>query len=200
VLQFCGPCNALQLRLWPLPGCSRAALGAKQQKTVLIMMSNTGGGHKASAEALKQAFEETYGSKYRVSVAPGCVLAMSAPQCALRGVHGAVCERVPVLPLTRLPGACHCRRRARARLLHAPVHQVLVVDMWEQHTPAPFNQLPSSYSFLVQHGWLWRATYHMLNPPAVHLPYMSTIHMFTARQLHQAFDMWVRACSGVRLA
>jgi 1,2-diacylglycerol 3-beta-galactosyltransferase len=29
-------------------------------------MSNTGGGHKASAEALKQAFEETYGDKYKV--------------------------------------------------------------------------------------------------------------------------------------
>lgn len=30
------------------------------------MMSNTGGGHKASAEALKQVFEEKYGNKYRV--------------------------------------------------------------------------------------------------------------------------------------
>jgi 1,2-diacylglycerol 3-beta-galactosyltransferase len=30
------------------------------------MMSNTGGGHKASAEALQQAFEEKYGDKYKV--------------------------------------------------------------------------------------------------------------------------------------
>lgn len=30
------------------------------------MMSNTGGGHKASAEALQQAFQELYGDKYKV--------------------------------------------------------------------------------------------------------------------------------------
>lgn len=65
-LQFCGPSNAFHLRLWPLPGFSRATASSKKQKTVLIMMSNTGGGHKASAEALAQAFQEKYGDKYRV--------------------------------------------------------------------------------------------------------------------------------------
>lgn len=33
---------------------------------VLIMMSNTGGGHRASAEALKDAFHEKYGNAYEV--------------------------------------------------------------------------------------------------------------------------------------
>lgn len=37
------------------------------RKTILIMMSNTGGGHKASAEALQQAFREEHGDKYKVS-------------------------------------------------------------------------------------------------------------------------------------
>lgn len=67
--------------------------------------------------------------------------------------------------------------------------QVLIVDMWQEHTPFPFNKLPDSYSFLVNHGWMWRLTYNMLQPPALHLPYMATIHTFTANQLHQAFDM-----------
>jgi hypothetical protein len=33
---------------------------------MLIMMSNTGGGHRASAEAIKQAVEELHGDKYEV--------------------------------------------------------------------------------------------------------------------------------------
>lgn len=128
----CGPSNAFQLRLWPLPGFSRSSASSKSQKTILIMMSNTGGGHKASAEALKQAIEEKYGNKYRV----------------------------------------------------------LVVDMWAEHTPYPFSELPNSYSFLVQHGFLWRFTYHLLQPRMVHMPYMSGIHAFTASHLHKAFDMY----------
>jgi hypothetical protein len=42
--QFCGPSQALQVRLWPTGNSSRRpAIKDKQQKTVLIMMSNTGG-------------------------------------------------------------------------------------------------------------------------------------------------------------
>lgn len=37
-------------------------------KTILILMSDTGGGHRASAEAIKQAFESEYGDKYRVCI------------------------------------------------------------------------------------------------------------------------------------
>jgi 1,2-diacylglycerol 3-beta-galactosyltransferase len=60
--------------------------------------------------------------------------------------------------------------------------------MWESHTPFPFNQVPNSYSFMVRHGFLWRMAYHSLNPPALHLPYMSAVHAFTAAHLHRAFD------------
>lgn len=35
------------------------------------MMSNTGGGHRASAEAIKAAFQEKYGDEYEVG--PQCV-------------------------------------------------------------------------------------------------------------------------------
>jgi hypothetical protein len=40
----------------------------KPRKTVLILMSDTGGGHRASAEAIKATFELEYGDEYKVSV------------------------------------------------------------------------------------------------------------------------------------
>lgn len=67
--------------------------------------------------------------------------------------------------------------------------QVLIVDMWVEHTPWPFNQLPNSYSFMVHHGWMWRFAYHSIQPPMVHMPYMSCIHAFTGSHLGKAFDM-----------
>jgi len=42
----------------------------KVQKRVLILMSDTGGGHRASAEALKATFELEFGDKYKVSTQP----------------------------------------------------------------------------------------------------------------------------------
>lgn len=38
-----------------------------QPKKVLILMSDTGGGHRASAEAIKAAFHEKFGNEYQVS-------------------------------------------------------------------------------------------------------------------------------------
>ena len=38
----------------------------RTSKRILIMMSNTGGGHRASAEAIKAAFQEKYGDSYEV--------------------------------------------------------------------------------------------------------------------------------------
>lgn len=50
---------------------------------MLIMMTNTGGGHKASAEALKQAFEEKYGDEYKVREPLGvCVCVCAAGRTA----------------------------------------------------------------------------------------------------------------------
>jgi predicted Ser/Thr protein kinase len=47
------------------PLCSE--INQKVSKRILIMMSNTGGGHKASAEAIKAAFLEKYRDDYEVS-------------------------------------------------------------------------------------------------------------------------------------
>ena len=35
-------------------------------KKILILMSDTGGGHRASAQAIKAGFEQTYGKKFQV--------------------------------------------------------------------------------------------------------------------------------------
>lgn len=40
---------------------------AVSPKKVLILMSDTGGGHRASAEAIKAAFNEQFGDEYQVS-------------------------------------------------------------------------------------------------------------------------------------
>ncbi|KAL0299999.1 UNVERIFIED_CONTAM: Monogalactosyldiacylglycerol synthase 2, chloroplastic [Sesamum angustifolium] len=40
-------------------------IGAERTKNVLILMSDTGGGHRASAEAIRDAFQLEYGDEYR---------------------------------------------------------------------------------------------------------------------------------------
>ncbi|XP_009416857.2 probable monogalactosyldiacylglycerol synthase 3, chloroplastic [Musa acuminata AAA Group] len=45
-----------------------AQIGADRTKNVLILMSDTGGGHRASAEAIRDAFRIEFGDEYRVFV------------------------------------------------------------------------------------------------------------------------------------
>lgn len=42
-------------------------LGVERTKNILILMSDTGGGHRASAEAIRDAFKIQYGDKYKVN-------------------------------------------------------------------------------------------------------------------------------------
>nr|CAD1825031.1 unnamed protein product [Ananas comosus var. bracteatus] len=94
-------------------------------KKVLILMSDTGGGHRASAEAIKAAFNEEFGDDY----------------------------------------------------------QVFITDLWTDHTPWPFNQLPRSYNFLVKHGTLWKMTYYGTAPRLVHQPHFAATATFIAREV-----------------
>ncbi|CAK9133798.1 unnamed protein product [Ilex paraguariensis] len=94
-------------------------------KKVLILMSDTGGGHRASAEAIKAAFNEEFGDEY----------------------------------------------------------QVFVTDLWTDHTPWPFNQLPRSYNFLVKHGPLWKMTYYASAPRLVHQSNFAATSTFIAREV-----------------
>ncbi|KAF5482248.1 hypothetical protein F2P56_002834, partial [Juglans regia] len=43
-------------------------IGAERTKNVLILMSDTGGGHRASAEAIRNAFQIEFGDEYRIFV------------------------------------------------------------------------------------------------------------------------------------
>lgn len=43
-------------------------LGADRPKNVLVLMSDTGGGHRASAEAIRDAFSLEFGDEYRVRI------------------------------------------------------------------------------------------------------------------------------------
>lgn len=48
-------------------GLALNGVEAETPKKVLILMSDTGGGHRASAEAIKAAFHEEFGDEYQVS-------------------------------------------------------------------------------------------------------------------------------------
>lgn len=98
---------------------------ADKKKRVLILMTDTGGGHRASAEAIKTTFELEYGDEY----------------------------------------------------------QVTITDLWTEHTPWPFNQLPRSYSFLVKHNTLWKATFHGTAPRFIHQPHFAFTSVFIARKV-----------------
>ncbi|KAG5225173.1 MGDG synthase type family protein [Salix suchowensis] len=94
-------------------------------KRVLILMSDTGGGHRASAEAIKAAFNEEFGDDY----------------------------------------------------------QVFITDLWSEHTPWPFNQLPRSYNFLVKHKALWKMTYYGTAPRVIHQSNFAATSTFIAREV-----------------
>ncbi|CAN8229764.1 unnamed protein product [Cochlearia groenlandica] len=96
-------------------------------KKVLILMSDTGGGHRASAEAIRAAFNQEFGDEY----------------------------------------------------------QVFITDLWTDHTPWPFNQLPRSYNFLVKHGTLWKMTYYGTAPRLIHQSNFAATSTFIAREIAQ---------------
>eukprot|EP00803_Ostreobium_quekettii_P005073 evm.model.scf_277.5 EVM.evm.TU.scf_277.5 scf_277:33010-37549(+) len=53
---------------WPFKNASGAWNTRNRRKKVMIIMSNTGGGHKASAQALKAGFQQLYGSTFEVDI------------------------------------------------------------------------------------------------------------------------------------
>ncbi|CAN7015439.1 unnamed protein product [Brassica rapa subsp. trilocularis] len=108
-------------------GLPLSGVEADGPKKVLILMSDTGGGHRASAEAIKAAFNQEFGDEY----------------------------------------------------------QVFITDLWTDHTPWPFNQLPRSYNFLVKHGTLWKMTYYGTAPRVIHQSNFAATSTFIAREIAQ---------------
>ncbi|MBA0845682.1 hypothetical protein Goarm_022979 [Gossypium armourianum] len=107
-------------------------------KKVLILMSDTGGGHRASAEAIKAAFNEEFGDEYQLTF---------------------------------------------ALYVKSSILQVFVTDLWSDHTPWPFNQLPKTYNFLVKHGSLWRLTYYGTAPRLIYQSNFAATSTFIAREV-----------------
>lgn len=63
-----GASAAAACPLWPLRGGARPSRRSSGLTRVLILMSDTGGGHRASAEALRAGFQQLYGDKYKIDV------------------------------------------------------------------------------------------------------------------------------------
>jgi len=113
-------------------GDDEVVAAERGHKKVLILMSDTGGGHRASAEALKATFALEYGEEYEVTV----------------------------------------------------------IDLWKEHTPWPFNQLPKSYSFLVKHETLWKMAFYGTKPRFVHQPQMAATSAFVAREVAKGLYLY----------
>lgn len=96
----------------------------------MVLMSDTGGGHRASAEALQAGFEQLYGDDFQVDY----------------------------------------------------------VDVWTDHTPYPFNQLPKTYSFMVRNSLMWRIGYYGQQPRFIHVPTQTVSSLFVSKQVAAAFD------------
>ncbi|DBB01119.1 hypothetical protein WJX77_006919 [Trebouxia sp. C0004] len=62
-----GSAGAAQLGgFWPFK--SKAKSNGKAKKRVLVLMSDTGGGHRASAEAIRSGFQILYGNQYHLDI------------------------------------------------------------------------------------------------------------------------------------
>ncbi|CAA7036205.1 unnamed protein product [Microthlaspi erraticum] len=64
-------------------------------------------------------------------------------------------------------------------------YQVFITDLWTDHTPWPFNQLPRSYNFLVKHETLWKMTYYGTAPRVIHQSIFAATSTFIAREIAQ---------------
>jgi hypothetical protein len=71
---------------------------------------------------------------------------------------------------------------------HGLCEQVDSVDIWTNHTPYPFNQLPKTYSFMVRNSLIWRIGYYGQQPRFIHVPTQTVSSLFVSKQVGQAFD------------
>ena len=72
----------------------------------------------------------------------------------------------------------------------ANCRQVDYVDIWTNHTPYPFNQLPRTYSFMVRNSLIWRVGYYGQQPRFIHVPTQTISSLFVSRQVGEAFDRY----------
>lgn len=64
------------------------------------------------------------------------------------------------------------------------------MDIWSNHTPYPFNQLPKTYSFMVEHSLMWRIGYYGQQPRFIHVPTQTISSLFVSKQVGEAFEQY----------
>ena len=62
------------------------------------------------------------------------------------------------------------------------------MDIWSNHTPYPFNQLPKTYSFMVCNSLMWRIGYYGQQPRFIHVPTQTVSSLFVSKQVGKAFQ------------
>ncbi len=97
--------------------------------SILCLSSDTGGGHRASAQALYDCCVTLYGNEFSFNI----------------------------------------------------------VDLWTNHSPWPFCNMPKSYFFLVKHPWLWRLNFRCSEPNFIHEFMFSGYEAIVERRFRQAF-------------
>ena len=64
------------------------------------------------------------------------------------------------------------------------------MDLWSDHTPWPYNQIPKSYSFLVKNSFLWRFGYYTQQPRFVHRTSQRLACPIVRRRINEAYDLY----------
>jgi 1,2-diacylglycerol 3-beta-galactosyltransferase len=128
--------------------------GGKAAKNVLILMSDTGGGHRASAEALRDAFLIEFGDAYQV--------------CWPRPMPFIQYFRSNFFLLAEFS---------------LQLAQVFVRDLGKEYGGWPLNDMERSYKFMIRHLRLWKVTFHGTSPRWVHGVYLAALAYFYAKYI-----------------
>jgi hypothetical protein len=150
---------ALALRDATAISSSAAAAASDEVCTVQILMSDTGGGHRASANALRDAFDVLHPGKFEVGRAacPCCRTRRSLSAYGfIRGVSFAFSSSIAaVLLLVRCPPV-------PVLLSGALFFQVDIVDLYTEYGPFwPYNDYVEMYKRMAANPWSWEAFYRL---------------------------------------
>ena len=80
---------------------------AARRKRILILMSDTGGGHRASAQALRDGFQLQYGDQYQVWPLPSSALPTGSTCTAVASRCKALHARIELFNCMSTAGR-HC--------------------------------------------------------------------------------------------
>ncbi|THG08109.1 hypothetical protein TEA_021300 [Camellia sinensis var. sinensis] len=143
-------------------------IGAERTKNVLILMSDTGGGHRASAEAIRDAFRLEFGDEYRYA---STTLML---ECSNRRFCGYVEFLLRSFMIKLEFGDEY-------EAIELKLFWVVVKDVWKEYTGWPLNDMERSYKFMIKHVQLWKVAFHSTSPRWIHSCYLAAIAAFYAK-------------------